>query len=375
MATEVVSSFNLFIDTERNLDATSTGDSIMLSLNQTPITCADNQYLRLTLQSFSMYKSFTNINTNNNKFRIVTAGGTVSNNLLYLPPADYATRFSLANAIAQTIVTSLAATLGATPTFPLAGAGALTPAQGGTVSNNIISFKMVFAAPHGLTSLLLRTEVSEGDAFEVFGSDRIRADDGTPAWALLNSIETVITANEIQFNFPYNCQLSSQQNVYLRTDINNTNIETSSYAAQNTDTRGSSSMASSRLLARMIIDNDFVNFTTGTQMEYFVALTTRQITHLRLYITDSHGRNIPQNIVTAQNAPVNNLTNQKTLGNRSWEAVIKVDVVQYMGGQNDALKSAPVQYTVPARFGSAPLSKLEYGESGYPDRVLVKYDA
>tara|TARA_R110001599_G_scaffold26897_2_gene94807 strand:- start:1969 stop:2349 length:381 start_codon:yes stop_codon:yes gene_type:complete len=118
----------------------------------------------------------------------------------------------------------------------------------------------------------------------------------------------------------------------------------------------------------MIIDNDFVNFTTGTQMEYFVALTTRQITHLRLYITDSHGRDIPQNIVTTANVPPNGaLVEQRTLGNRSWEAVIKVDVVQYLGGQNDALVSAPIQYTVPARLGTEPLNKFNYGESGFAD--------
>ena len=37
MASEVVTSFNLFVDTERNINATSDGNSIMLSLNQTPI--------------------------------------------------------------------------------------------------------------------------------------------------------------------------------------------------------------------------------------------------------------------------------------------------------------------------------------------------
>ena len=55
MATEVVNSYNIYVDTERYLNNTSDGDSIMLSLNQTPITCGDNQFIRLTLQSFSMY--------------------------------------------------------------------------------------------------------------------------------------------------------------------------------------------------------------------------------------------------------------------------------------------------------------------------------
>ena len=87
MATEVINSYNIFLDTERNLNATSDGDSINLSLNQTPITCSDNQYIRLTLQSFSMYTTFTYVNPNKNIFRI-TNDGSVSaqtDSLLYLP--------------------------------------------------------------------------------------------------------------------------------------------------------------------------------------------------------------------------------------------------------------------------------------------------
>ena len=150
------------------------------------------------------------------------------------------------------------------------------------------------------TSVLVRTLVEDGDIFEVLGTNRIRADDGTPAWHLLNSLtvdlapaSAAVPANSIMISCPYNCQLSSQQNVYLRTDTNNTNIQTESFNAENTDVVGATQLSSSRILGRMIIDNDFVNFTTGTQMEYFVNLTTRQPTFLRLYITDSHGRPIP----------------------------------------------------------------------------------
>ena len=128
----------------------------------------------------------------------------------------------------------------------------------------------------------------------------------------------------------------------------------------------------------MIIDNDFVNFATGTQMEYFVNLNTRQLTFLRLYITDSHGRSIPQNVqrhladaagppVIKGNDPLLPPIEQLTLGNRSWEAAIKVDIVQMMGGQNGVLQSELPVPTVPARFGTEPLNKLKYGSSGYPD--------
>ena len=385
MATEVINSYNIYVDTERYLNGTSTGDSIMLSLNQTPITCSDNQYIRLTLQSFSMYKSFTNVNPNNNIFRLTTAGGTIPvttvDKKLFIPSADYASRNTLAKQFATVLSNALSVASGvalAAVPITLTGANALTPPSSGD-TDNIITFKINFNAAHNLTKVLVRTLVSDGDSFEILGTNRIRKDDGTPAWDLLNSLTVDFTnANYILVSCPYNCQLSSQQNVYLRTDTNNTNIQTESFAAENKDVVGANNLSNSRILGRMIIDNDFVNFATGTQMEYFVNLNTRQLTFLRLYITDSHGRSIPQNVqrhladaagppVIKGNDPLLPPIEQLTLGNRSWEAAIKVDIVQMMGGQNGVLQSALPVPTVPARFGTEPLNKLKYGSSGYPD--------
>ena len=378
MSVEVINSYNLFLDTERNINATSDGDSIMLSLNQTPITCSENQYIRLTLQSFSMYKSFTNVNPNNNIFRITNDGAiTAQTDLpLYLPAQNYASLNSLAFQFANTLATQLALDTGvalALIPIPTTGPDAILPPQSGD-TNNIIRFRIDFAAAHGLTQLLVRTLVEDGDCFEVLGTNRIRADDGTIAWTQLNSLVVDLApasaptpANSIIIQCLYNAQESSQQNVYLRTDINNTNIQTESFDSGNTDVVGASQLSSSRILGRMIVDNDFVNFTTGTQMEYFVSLTTKQITHMRIYITDSHGRTIPQNVPYLNNIPVFPPAYQLTLGNRSWEGVIKVDIVQFMGGQNNVLQSAPVFHSVPARFGTEPLNKLNYGEDGFRD--------
>ncbi len=381
MATEVVKSYNIYVDTERSLNSTSDGDNITLSLNQTPITCQDNQYIRLTLQSFSMYKSFTNINANNNIFKLTTEGGAgsagtpvpVKGKAYYLPSKDYPSRNSLAAQFANTLAIALATASGvglATPSIPAANIS--PPTNGAT--DNIIKFKINFIGPHGLTKVLVRTLVEDGDSFELLGTNRIRKyQSGTDlaTWEAINSLNVDLTTdpNSITVSCPYNCQLSSQQNVYLRTDVNNTNIQTESFVAENSDSVGSNPMSTSRILARMIVDNDFVQFTTGTQMEYFVNLNTRQLTFLRLYITDSHGRSIPQNVERKpdSNEPLfaSEYVKQSTLGNRSWEAAIKVDIVQFMGGQNQVLQSQLPVHTVPARFGTEPLNKLQYGESGY----------
>ncbi len=399
MATEVVNSYNIYVDSERNISQTSTGQDVMLALSQTPITCADNQYIRLTLQSFSMYKSFTNVNIHNNLFRIngdFGAGGapapTASDYAVFLKDGDYETGNALGGEFATQLSGSLAYLSGvgltATPiTLPeaITTAGNNPPTSGTT--DNIISFVINFSAPHQVSNLAVQFKISDGDIFELLGGDRIYPTDAATVKSIFLDTAPDFGAgpqnDKILVRCKYNLQLSTQQNVYLRTDINNTNIQTESFNSGNTDNRLSTNLSSSRILAKLVIDNEFINYTTGTQMEYFVNLTTKQITFLRLYLTDSHGRSLPQNVrrqypartgATAYQPIVDpgaaNPTpvNQSTLGNRSFECVVKVDILQYMGGQNNVLKAPPPPKTIPARFGTEPLNYFDYGESGYPDK-------
>tara|TARA_R110002020_G_scaffold117892_2_gene269421 strand:- start:2179 stop:3405 length:1227 start_codon:yes stop_codon:yes gene_type:complete len=400
MATEVVNSYNIYVDTERNITATSKGDDIMLALSQTPITCADNQYIRLTLQSFSMYKSFTNVNPNNNLFRIngdFGAGGapapTQTDFAVFLEPKNYQSPQLLGGEFATQLSGALAVlsgvTLGPTPiTLPqdITTAGN-NPTDNGN-NDNIISFVINFTAPHQISNLAVQFRIEDGDIFELLGGDRIYPTDPNTKTSIFITEAPDFGAgpqnDKILVRCKYNCQLSTQQNVYLRTDINNTNIQTESFNSGNTDNRLATNLSSSRILAKLVIDNEFVNYTTGTQMEYFVNLTTKQITFLRLFLTDSHGRTIPENVrreypprtgptaylplAGGNGLPNPTPVNQSTLGNRSFECIVKVDILQYMGGQNNVLKAPPPPKTVPARFGTEPLNKFDYGESGYPDK-------
>lgn len=399
MATEVVNSYNIYVDTERNISQTSTGQDVMLALSQTPITCADNQFIRLTLQSFSMYKSFTNINPNNNLFRIngdFGAGGapapTASDFAVYLDDKNFVEPNLLGAEFATQLSGALAylsgVGLGATPiSLPQA---ITTPGNNPTDNGNndgIISFVINFSAPHQITNLSVQFKIEDGDIFELLGGDRIYPIDPTTKSSIFIEVAPDFGAgpqnDKILVRCKYNGQLSTQQNVYLRTDINNTNIQTESFNSGNTDNRLATNLSSSRILAKLVIDNEFINYTTGTQMEYFVNLTTKQITFLRLFLTDSHGRTIPENVrrqypartgatayqpIVGAGEPNPTPVNQNTLGNRSFECVVKVDILQYMGGQNNTLNAPPPPKTVPARFGTEPLNKFDYGESGYPDK-------
>jgi hypothetical protein len=354
MATEIVNAYNIFIDSERCINSSSDGDSINLTLNQTPISCADNQYIRLSLQSFSMYKSHTNVNTNNNIFRITHDGTTPRVDYpLYIPPANYSSLNDISSTWATQLATQLATDIGGGISYIIVASSVL-PSQSGT-SDNIISFTIDFDAAHGLTELLIRTLVTDGDSFEILGTNRIGINDA----ASVNSVSVDLSSpNSVKVQALYNGQLSSQQNVYLRTDVSNTNIQTESYISGFSDE--GSIMSSSNILGRMIVDNDFVVFNTSSSDEYSISLTQRQITHMRVYLTDSHNRPIPQNCKYVNNVPVAG-SSQLKLGNRSFEAVIKVEIMQYIHSHNNRLVTAPIPYSISPRF-SNPLTYLNNGK-------------
>ena len=105
-------------------------------------------------------------------------------------------------------------------------------------------------------------------------------------------------------------------------------------------------------------------------MEYFVNLTSKTLNFIELFIEDSHGRAIPpgQNYEldqgldssTGKYNPRNILdTNlsatanqQNTLGNRSFEGCLKVDVVQVMSPPNNTLQAPRPEPDIPPRFTS-----------------------
>ena len=68
---QIVNSYNLFIDSAKDAGgAAGKGDSFSLQLGADSIQAQDGQFLRLTLQEFSMYTNFYMINLNNSRFRL-----------------------------------------------------------------------------------------------------------------------------------------------------------------------------------------------------------------------------------------------------------------------------------------------------------------
>jgi hypothetical protein len=62
MAENIVNSYNLFVDSSTGRDSASKGDNYHLHLGNAGITCESGQYIRLTLNNFTMHKTFTDVN-------------------------------------------------------------------------------------------------------------------------------------------------------------------------------------------------------------------------------------------------------------------------------------------------------------------------
>ena len=391
MASVSVNSFNLFVDNERAISSDSTGSNYVISLNEAPIMAGDNQFLRLTLMDFNMYRTWSNVNVNNNVIRVyqsqnlatppLTGGGTVAGSpgtlalgYLQLDVGSPETRYDLALSWANSLASLLQSHIGAVGLGTLAvSVTTIKPVQNPTYPVNQIEFDLVWTpgtqAGHGLTDLDLRCYLDDGDAFELLGGNRVK----NPLDVTSLSFETDVTtsATVITVRAPYSCQLSTQSHVYLRTDAQNTNLQTSSYNAISwSNGSGGSAIAASRLMAKITIQNDFASFNSSTSKEFQLDIQSKQLTSLRLFITDSHSRPVPlefnKNITATGALPAS----QDILGNRSFECNIRVDLMELVPSAQASTSQSggtSIQSTsgMPTGAGVAPLRNLNFGIPEY----------
>ena len=232
-------------------------------------------------------------------------------------------------------------------------------------------------------TLTIQCLVDEGDSFELFGGNRLYSLGGQSLY-----VDTTTNSKRVDIYGFYPMQESTQQNTYLYCNLNSTNLQTKSFSAGSTDKRDAAAgTESSRILGRIINDTDFNVFTTETQMEYFVNLSSKTLNFIELRIADSHNRPVPPAIHYKLNTGVQadgsflpemvfddtiglpaSANKQNTLGNRSFEGVIKVDVVQMMSPANNTLTAPPIRNPVNPRLTSNVLSKTTA-----PDDYLSGY--
>jgi len=346
----IIDSYNLFLNTERSLSPDSKGDNIYLPLGQTPITCGTDQTIRLTLQEFTMNKSWTNVNSNNNKFSV---RGVVGNPVVevnteltpnnYEEPIDVATDFS----------TQLATALGTIKGVAVTGS-VLTPTTGSTTSNSnsIIKVQMVYASAHGYTlgnTPIVQFYTDLGMSYGILGGKRVNDTADTTT----NSLKVVVVnATTLTFEGYYNAQTATDTHVYLRVNEQNTNIATGSL--NEVINTSKTEMTSTKVLGIIPIDTDYVRYVANTDMVFFINILAKQVAQLQVYLTNSLGQDIP--LIDS---------NQNTLGNRNFTCVIRVDILQLPMSVPHSLNNHNLEATTQARFSTAPSTQLRNGIPTY----------
>ena len=357
-----VNSFNIFVDTERNLSQDSTGDNIHLPLGQTPITCGSNEYIRLTLQEFSMYKSWNNVNSNNNVFRVadansektsaITAGNYQSaRTMLNRGFLGYQGGTALPVAPLKKALEDLVNYGGGTKTVALLLNNPGT--TGATIENstNIASITATYSTAHGYTNSnlpQLRCYVADGKSYQLLGAKRITdpADTTSTSWKA-----SLTSTTELTFELFYPAQHATETHVYLRVNEQNTNLATSSLSTVNEDTK-KTEMSSTKILGIIPIDTQYARFVASNDMVFFTHILSKQLSHLQIQITDSNGNQFP-------------LTNsdQDILGNRFFNCVIKVDIVSLGSSPQHSTNNPNTAETTAPRFSTAPSTMIGHLQS------------
>lgn len=350
---KVSSSFNMFIDTERNISQDSTGDSVQLPLSQTPISAGPNQFIRLNLLEFSMPKSFHDINALNNTFTIRDGGG---NQTVVLPPSNYNSSAKVFASVAgfQTpILTALTALQGGglSPTISI-----ITPLSAGN-NNNILQFVVDYGAAHGYnagTAPKIQAYVSQGKAYNILGGKRIVDDADSTSASLTTTLGDeagAATANKLTFTAFYTSHYHSSSHVFIRINEQNANIGTSSLESIKVDTQRTL-MTSTKVLGMVPIDTEYIRYVAQTDNVFFTDVLSKSLAQLRIEITDSLGQKFP--LV----AP-----DQDTLGNRYFQCVLRIDIMEYPSSIPHSVNNHNLDETVAPRFTSRPATHVGRFES------------
>jgi hypothetical protein len=362
MAENIVNTYNLFIDTSRGHSADSQGDNFHLNLGHAGVVCDAGQYIRMTLNNFSMHKTFSDINETNNSFRLIinNTGPPIVGNLTERNNTTL-------TALAEDFRTQIKAALQQAP-----GIGAAIITDAGSVKPNsqtiggdtdyIISFLLSYdlpaSRPNTVTCQFL---LEQGDSNEILGGDRIEnsADTTTPSIDI-----KLVNANLLEVKCRYPAQRQTIDFVYLRClGIPNTSIETlgltSPTESHTTDTTDST------ILAKIPVQTEYCTYDAQSGREFFMNIRQKNISNLRLHLTDRHNRPLARQFNSSSKTATGSGVAQSTLGNLSFNAVVRFDIIQQRHIKE--LETEPVQQITASRFENV-LSQPKFGRDqyGYP---------
>ena len=347
---QVISDFNLYCDSQ-DLQ-TGKGDDFRVNLGSAGIQAGDGQYIKLSLQSFNMYKNFYNVNINNNTFTIsgvITTGLVAFSGSTAISPKNYKTIGELATAFSSAVSIQLATLISGT-----ASVSAVVPDATLNMddsSDRIIGFTITTNV--NLTSLSI-TCYKGNDSFALLGVDEVISPATTSSFVISGATTSWAVAGK------YPAQRSTEEHAYLRCDAVNNNLEMSGLSLGVNPTN-TSSILSSDILAKMPIDTEYINFNTGTGAEFIMNLPNKTVNSLHFYLTDSKARPLGRALGSESSTTTGSA--QTTTGNLNMSFVIKVEIIQAY--RPNKLITEPPPYNPLFAKKQGVLTNMNFGEGNY----------
>jgi len=343
---EIVNSFNIFIDTEKSTlvgDRTSQGDDVKIHFEGQTIEAKDGELIRISLLNFTMFNNTYMVNQNNGRFNLRGSDGTAFNQTINIAYKNYLNLKDLATAFATSVAEELK-TQTVASSFELTSIAPASLTMGST-DDRLLEITLTAkngsgsTIAHGLTELHIQMPESVGDSYCLLGG--LRQDDTTDADfdSLIITEESLVsgaTTVKIQGYFPM--QRLTDPYVYLRCNNAQNGLEMS--VLSNDRGRYNADIINSDILAKVFKDVEFINYNSSTGEEYFMNLQQRKLSNLRLFLTDSKGRKLGRlsterdlgtaagKTTTTAGVTSFDSTEQSTLGNLYFTAVLRVDIVK-----------------------------------------------
>ena len=272
-------------------------------INNTPLQTGQDQYAKISLIDFNMYRNFYLINKFNNiVYATWTQGGNPRSANVIIPARDYKT----IGEVAAAFEVRLRAALNLHTLQQLDLDGAVSPeatydkGQTGTGILNI-NFKTNAGGAHGITNLKLQTrqyvsntgdvavdELTFGSSYAILGGKRIAAADEN---ANSFTVDDTTDADKISVAGFYPMQKSTNAYLYLRCAEVVTNLESENFKGAQNLTQDTH-IVSSTILAKIPVQPAFAAISSDMDTPHFIFSDNRNISELMFSITDEHNRRI-----------------------------------------------------------------------------------
>jgi len=346
----IVETRNFFVNTEETLIGECR--NVTINVPQSLLSCDETEYMRMTLNSFSMRKNWYNLNKYNTIFYVVaqSSTGTIVSAPIKITEGNYQSFSDATFGFCKSVIDNLDPVLKVAPFNittpntncnwnPITNKLSISFDTTGATANSLADVKLVTFTIPAYTpagSSLVKSIIGNSfisafqDNQEIMGGcNHINQDTNSfdELTSLMSVVKSGVVANPtFVFTGFYNATLSSEENLYLRTDLNSTSYQTSGF---DTDAQLYPYVVNSQILAKIPIMNpeftyvqeygksfnvespaalvgtslgdyryerpfQIIQYTDNGNNMYSILLLAKKLNNMRLFVTDSYGRLIPE---------------------------------------------------------------------------------